>query len=66
MPFPWVVGVGHLPRNVSMLSEFCLGSSFKVKLGCPNLKVPVFCLLLVLEVLRNERTNSCHSDSVLK
>ena len=33
-----------------MWSDLTLGPSFKVKRGCPNLKMVITCLLLVLEV----------------
>ena len=38
------------PKNLLML-DMTLDPSFSVKQQCPNLKVPVVCLLLVLEVL---------------
>ena len=37
-------------ENLLAWSDLTLGPSFKVKRGQPNLKVPITCLLLVLEV----------------
>ena len=42
--------------NLLMWSDLIFGPSFNVKLGKPNLKVPILPLLLVLEVYNMKST----------